>query len=448
MKTRNVVRIVTEVPGPKSRKLFAEAEKNVPRGVGHQTPVAIASAKGATITDVDGNTFIDLAGGIGTMNVGHGREEVVDSIKEQADKYLHACFQVLIYEPYIRLAEKLNTLSPGQFAKKTILLNSGAEAVENGIKIAKYYTGRYGVISFHEAFHGRTALTMSLTGQNQPYKANFGPSVPGIYHLPYAYCYRCAFNQKYPNCNLACASYVERLFESVITADAVAAMIVEPVQGEGGFIVPPKEFLPELCRICKERGIVYIDDEIQAGMARTGKLFAAEHFAIEPDIVLTAKSLGGGTVISGVTGRAEIMDAPHPGGLGSTYGGNPLSCQASLAALKLIEKDKLAYRSGIVGEKMTKSLRSMQAKYPLIGDVRGLGAMVAIELVKDRKTKEPASKETAAIREKCYKNGLIVIGAGIHHNVLRFLAPLVITDDMLAEAMAIIDNVLKDVSGH
>ena len=444
MSRGNIVKILTEVPGPKSRQLYSEREQNVPRGPGHMTPIAISSAKGATITDVDGNTYIDFASGIGVLNVGHRPDEIVKVIKEQADKYLHAYFHVTLYESYIRLAKKLNTVTPGQFPKKTILLNSGAEAVENAIKIAKYHTNRYGVLSFLEGFHGRTATTMSVTGQIQPYKYNFGPPVPWIYHLPFAYCYRCPLSQTYPACDLACAKYVERVFESIIQADAVAALIVEPVQGEGGFIVPPKEFLPELYKICKDKGIVFIADEIQTGVARTGKMFAIEHSSIEPDMITTAKSLGGGTVLSAVTGKAEIMDAPHPCGLGGTYGGHPLSCQAGLVALDLVEKNNLIARANTIGDKIKQSFYAMQEKYPIIGDVRGLGAMVAIELVKDRKTKEPAKQECALVREKCYKNGLIALGAGIQGNVVRTLAPLVITDEELEEGLSILDEALKN----
>jgi len=445
MTGKGIVKIVTDIPGPKSRQLYSENEQNVPRGVGHQTPIAVSSAKGATVTDVDGNTYFDFAGGIGVLNVGHRADEVVRAIKEQADKYLHVCFHVLIYESYIRLANKLNTITPGQFPKKTLLLNSGAEAVENAIKIAKYYTKRYGVLSFLEGFHGRTALAMSLTGQIQPYKSNFGPSVPWVYHLPFAYCYRCPFGQTYPSCEVVCARYMERVFESEISADAIAALIVEPVQGEGGFIVPPKEFFPELRRICNEHGIVFIDDEIQTGFARTGKLFAAEHFSIEPDMVLTAKSLGGGMIISAVTGKAEIMEAPHVGGLGGTYGGHPLSCQASLATIDIIERDNLAGRADSIGKKLKEALYAMQERYPIIGDVRGLGAMVAVELVKDRATKEPAPKEAAQIRVKCYQNGLIMLSAGIHHNVMRILVPLVITDEELEEALSILEEAFKSI---
>lgn len=445
MAKRDIVKIVTEVPGPKGRQLYTEMEQSVPRGVGHLTPVAVSHAKGATVTDVDGNTYLDFAGGIGTLNVGHCPDEVVKAIKDQADNYLHTCFHVLIYEPYIRLANKLNTITPGQFPKKTMLVNSGAEAVENAIKIAKYHTKRYGVLSFLEAFHGRTALTMTLTGQMQPYKYNFGPSIPWVYHLPYAYCYRCPCGQSYPSCELACVKYVEQIFNSVISSDAIAALIVEPVQGEGGFIVPPKEFLPELYKICKEKGIVFIDDEVQTGMARTGKMFAIEYSQIEPDMLLTAKSLGGGTVLSAVTGKAEIMDAPHAGGLGATFGGHPVSCQASLAALDLIDKNNLIARSMSIGDKMKRAFLAMQEKYPIIGDVRGLGAMVAIELVKDRATKEPAPKESALIRKKCYESGLIIIGAGIHANVIRILVPLVITDEELEEGLSILEENFKSI---
>ena len=445
MTGRSIVKIMTDVPGPKSRQLYREMEQNVPKGIGHQTPIAISRAKGATITDVDGNIYIDFAGGIGVLNFGHRPDEVVKAIKEQADKYLHACFHVNIYEPYIRLANKLNTITPGQFPKKTMLVNSGAEAVENAIKIARYYKKRYGVLSFLGGFHGRTTLTMSLTGQIQPYKRNLVPPDPWGCHLPFAYCYRCPFGQTYPSCEVVCAKYVERVFESVMPPDTIAALIVEPVQGEGGFIVPPKEFLPELYRICKENGIVFIADEVQTGFARTGKMFAIEHSSIEPDIITMAKSLGGGTVLSAVTGKAEIMDAVHPGGLGTTYGGHPVSCQASLAALDLIEKNSLVTRANTIGDKMKQALRTTQEKYPIIGDVRGLGAMVAIELVKDRVTKEPASKETALVREKCYQNGLITIGAGIHHNVIRFLGPLVITDEELDEGLSILEKAISSV---
>jgi 4-aminobutyrate aminotransferase/(S)-3-amino-2-methylpropionate transaminase len=443
---RNIVKIVTDIPGPKSRQLTSESNKNVAKGVYLATPIAISSAKGATITDVDGNTYIDFAGGIATLNVGHRSDEVVQAIKEQADRYLHACFHVNIYEPYIRLANKLNDITPGQFPKKTMLVNSGAEAVENAVKIARFYRKQYGILSFLEAFHGRTALTMSLTGQIQPYKYNLGPPDPWVYHLPFAYCYRCPFGQTYPSCEVICAKYMERVFESVMPPDSIAALIVEPVQGEGGYIVPPKEFLPEIYSICKKNGIVFIADEIQSGFARTGKMFAIEHFQIEPDIITMAKSLAGGMVLSAVTGNAEIMDAVHLGGLGTTFGGHPLSCQAGLATIDLIDTNNLTNRANTIGDKMKQALSAMQEKYPIIGDVRGIGAFVAIELVKDRATKEPAPNETALVRERCCQNGLITISGGIQRNVLRFPVPLVITDEELDEGLSILEESFKGIS--
>ncbi|MFC1934865.1 4-aminobutyrate--2-oxoglutarate transaminase [Chloroflexota bacterium] len=443
--TRNIVKIGTEIPGPKSRQLYAWMEQNVPRGVGHQTPIALSSGKGATVTDLDGNVYLDFASGIGALNAGHCPDEVVKAIKDQADKYLHVCFMVMIEESYIRLADKLNAVIPGQFPKKTALFSSGAEAVENAIKIAKYHTRRRGVLSFLQGYHGRTALTMSLTGQIHPYKYNYGVSVPEIYHLPFAYCYRCPFNHTYPSCEIACARYIEHIFKSVIEPEAIAALITEPVQGEGGFLVPPKEFLSEIYRICHENGILFIVDEIQTGMGRTGKMFAIEHYSIEPDLVTTSKSLSGGMVLSAITGRAEIMDAPHAGGLGGTFSGHPVSCQAALAAFDVIEKNNLAARAEVIGNKIKQAFYKMQEKYPIIGDVRGLGAMVAMELVTDRASKEPAAKEATLLRKKCYENGLIIVGAGIHHNVVRTLVPLVITDEELEEGLAIMNDCLAEL---
>jgi len=445
MAKSSVVKITGEIPGPKSQELFRMMDQSVPRGIFHSTPIAISSASGATITDVDGNTYIDFAGGIGVLNVGHRAEEVVTAIKEQVDKYLHACFHIVTYEPYIRLAAKLNELAPGKFPKKTMLVNSGAEAVENAIKIARYYTKRYGVLSFMGGFHGRTALDITLTGQTQPFKQGFGPLVPGVYHLPYAYCYRCPFGNEYPGCELLCAKYIEQFFATVIPSDDVAAVIAEPVQGEGGFIVPPKEFFTVIDRICKERGILLVADEIQTGFGRTGKMFASEHFQIEPDMMTIGKSLGGGTVLAAVTGRAEVMDAPHVGGIGGTYGGHPISCQASLAVIDLIQKKDLLHTAVSIGDRLKQRFCAMQEKYPIIGDVRGIGAMVGMELVRDRVTKEPAAKEAAFVCQKSYKNGLIIAGAGVYHNVIRVLAPLVITDEELEEGLSILEEAIKSL---
>ena len=295
-------------------------------------------------------------------------------------------------------------------------------------------------------FHGRTALNMSLTGQIQPYKYGFGPSIPGIYHVPYANCYRCFFGREYPACDLYCVKYIREVFTTVIAPEEVAAILAEPVQGEGGFVVPPKEFLPELSKLCKDNGIVFVIDEVQTGFGRTGKMFASEHFQIEPDIISMGKSIGGGTVLSAVTGRAEVMDAPHTGGIGTTFGGNPISCQAGLVTIDLIQKKGLIARAVSIGDRLKKGFYAMQEKYTIIGDVRGVGAMVAMELVKDRKTKEPAAQESALVRKICYENGLLLASAGVYHNVIRTLAPLVITDDELDEAISILEGAIKSIS--
>jgi 4-aminobutyrate aminotransferase/(S)-3-amino-2-methylpropionate transaminase len=445
MKERRIVKISTQIPGPRSRDVYNLINLNVPKGIFHITPIAVSSAKNATITDLDGNVFLDFTSGIGVVNVGHCADEVVMAIKEQADRYLHTCFHVVTCEHYVRLAGKLNDIAPGRSRKKTLLLNSGAEAVENAVKIARYYTKRHGMLSFMRGFHGRTNLALALTGQVQPYKRGFGPFVPEVYHLPYAYCYRCSFGREYPDCEMTCTKAIEEVFKTVVSPDEVAGLIIEPVLGEGGYVVPPMEFMKKIENICKERGVIFIVDEIQTGFGRTGKMFASEHFNLDPDIMVTAKSLGGGTVLSAVTGRSEVMDAPDTGGLGGTYGGNPLSCRASLAAIELIERDNLAGRAVAVGEKLRRGLLDIQEKYPIIGDVRGLGAMVAVELVKDRETKTPAPQETRMVLETCYKNGLILLGAGADHNVLRAPIPLVITDEEIEEGLSILDEAFKSL---
>ncbi len=433
-----------EIPGLKSLKLKEEMERHTPRGINHATTIAIAEAKGARVTDVDGNTYLDFTGGIGVLNVGHRADEVVEAIKKQADRYLHLCFSVFIYESYIALARRLNEVTPGNFAKKTIFLNSGAEAVENAIKFARSYTKRYGILSFERSFHGRTFTALSLTGQIDPYKYGFGPFMSEVHHLPYAYCYRCPFEKEYPTCELRCAMYIEELFNSRIAPDTVAALIVEPVLGEGGFVVPPKEFLPLLKSICAKHGIVFVADEIQSGMGRTGKMFAIEHFGVVPDLITTAKSLGGGMVLSAVTGRAEIMDAPQIGGVGGTYGGNPLSCVAGLAVFDIVEKENLLARGQGIGEKIRSSFLEMQQRYPVVGDVRGLGSMMAMEFVKDRKTKEPAPELVASIIASCQREGLILLSTGGYHNVIRVLAPLIISDEELDAALTILESAIAE----
>lgn len=437
----------TQVPGPKSKELLELRQKYVPRGISYSTQIFVEKAKGAVITDIDGNQFIDFAGGIGVINVGHCHEKVVKAAKEQIDRFIHTSFNVAQYEPYVRLAEKLAEVTPGNFPKKTMFANSGAEAVENAIKIAKKYTNRSGVIALECAFHGRTLLTMSLTSKVKPYKYGFGPFASDIYKIPSAYCYRCYYGQSYPSCDMQCLKNLERFFIAECSSDKIAALIAEPVQGEGGFIVPPPEFLPGLKEICEKHGIVFIADEIQTGFGRTGKLFAVENFGVEPDLLAIAKSLGAGFPLSAVTGRAEIMDAPAPGEIGGTYGGNPVACAAALQVIDIMKDEKLPERANWVGSVFAGRLKEMQEKYPVIGDVRGLGAMIAIELVNDRKTKEPAKEITSRLTAECYKRGLIFLSAGIYSNVLRFLMPLVITEDELNQAADIMEASLKEVCG-
>ena len=439
------IQLRTEIPGPKSKALLARREAAVPRGPQLVTPIFAAKAEGAWIEDVDGNRYLDFAGGIGCLNSGHRAPRVETAVRAQLDKFLHTCFGVTPYESYLALAEKLNALAPISGAKKTFFINTGAEAVENAIKIARAYTKRPAVICFEDAFHGRTLLTMSLTSKTNPYKVGFGPFAPEIYRIPYANCYHCSYGLTYPSCNISCARHLEDTFKRVVAADQVAAIIAEPVLGEGGFVVPPREFFPIIREICDQHGILFIADEVQSGIGRTGKMFAIEHYGVQPDLVITAKSLGGGLPLAAVTGRAEIMDAPGPGGLGGTFAGNPLSCAAALAVLDLFEKESLLARANQLGDRFQKRAREWQERWPLIGDVRGMGGMQAIELVKSRDNREPAKDETKEVTEFCYEHGLITISAGSYGNVIRVLVPLVITDDQMDEGLAVLEAALAHV---
>ncbi|MBS3977155.1 MAG: 4-aminobutyrate--2-oxoglutarate transaminase [Syntrophomonadaceae bacterium] len=438
--------LLTEIPGPKSKELLALREKYVSRGLANNAPIFVEEAKGALVRDVDGNIFIDFAAGIGVVNVGHSPKEIVDAVKEQAEKFLHTCFHVAMYEPYVRLAEKLTQITPGSFPKKVMLANSGAEAVENAVKLARKHSKRTGIISLECAFHGRTLMAMTLTSKVKPYKFGFGPFAPEIYKIPSAYCYRCIFGRQYPGCDLQCVSYLERFFLSECPHENVAAIIMEPVQGEGGFIAPPPEYLKGLKAVCEKYGILLIADEVQSGFGRTGRMFAVEHFGIEPDMMTLSKSLAAGMPVSAVVGRAEIMDAASPGEIGSTFGGNPVSCVAALKSIELLERDSLADRSYQLGEIMIKRLKHMQDKYPLIGDVRGIGAMVAIELVKDRQTKEPAKEAALKVVRFCVNSGVLALSAGVFSNVIRFLVPLVITEEQLSMGLDVVDRALEAAS--
>ena len=440
------IQIRGEVPGPHSRELMRRREDAVPRGVYSGTPIFVACAEGVVVEDVDGNRFIDFAGGIGTLNVGHRSAAVLDAVRNQADRFLHTAFSVVPYESYVRVAERLNALAPGSFPKKTLLVNSGAEAVENAVKIARCYTRRPAIICFEDAFHGRTLLTMSMTSKTHPYKTGFGPFASEVYRIPFAYCYRCSYSLRYPSCEVHCARHLEDTFKRVVEADSVAALVVEPVLGEGGFVAPPLEFFGILQDICRKHGILLIVDEVQTGFGRTGKLFACEHYGIEPDILVTAKSLGGGLPLAAITGRAEIMDGPVEGGLGGTFGGNPLACEAALAVLNIVQQSDLCVRANHIGERLAARAKRWQEQWPIIGDVRGVGAMQALELVRSPETREPAAEETSRVVRYSYEHGLILFSAGTYGNVIRLLMPLVVADEQLDEGLDVLQAAIESVA--
>ncbi len=430
-----------------TEKLIQRKNNAVARGIANSTGVFVEKASGAVMTDVDGREFLDFYAGVGVLNAGHCPEPVVKAIQAQAGKLLHSFFAIGMYEPYVALAEKMNALMPGSSPKKTMFANSGAEAVENAVKIARHATKRTGIIAFEAAFHGRTFMTMSLTSKVKPYKYGFGPFAPEIYKVPSAYCYRCHYRSTYPGCGMHCLENFERFFAAEIDAEHIAAMIIEPIQGEGGFIVPPPEFLPGLKSICESKGILMIVDEVQSGFARTGKMFAIENWGVEPDLMTTAKSIAAGMPLSAVTGKAEYMDAPDAGNIGGTYGGNPLSCVAGLETIKFIEEQKLCERATQVGNATMTRLKALQEKCSAIGDIRGVGSMIGIELVKDRQTKEPAKEITSKVVKYCLEQGVMLISAGIFSNVIRLLIPLVVTDEQLDRGLTVLEqSILRAVS--
>ena len=434
-------KVLTEIPGPKSREWFERRASAVPKGVANVHPIVTARASGAIIEDVDGNRLIDLATGISVLNVGHTSPEVVAAAQRQLELDTHSCFHVTANEPYIELAERLNALAPGKAAKKTMFANSGAEAVENAVKIARKATGRQAIVTFDHAFHGRTLLAMSLTAKVMPYKQGMGPFAPEIYRLPFAYPYRWASGPD--ACAREALAYATEEMHKHIGEESIAAVIVEPIQGEGGFIVPAPGFLKGLADFCGANGIVFIADEIQSGMGRAGRWFAIEDEGVVPDLITSAKSLGGGLPISAVTGRAELMDAVHVGGLGGTYGGNPVAAAAALAVLDQIEREGLLERSRELGGRMMTTLRDMQGRHDVIGDVRGRGMMTAIELVKDRATKEPLDGPTgSAIVRRCLENGVVILKAGTYDNVIRLLPPLTIDEALLDEGLGVLDEAI------
>ncbi|MFC8720039.1 4-aminobutyrate--2-oxoglutarate transaminase [Kitasatospora sp. NPDC057198] len=440
-------RLVTAIPGPKSQELQSRKLGAVPAGVGTTLPVYVSRAGGGVLEDVDGNSLIDFGSGIAVTNVGNSAAAVVARATEQLAAFTHTCFMVTPYEGYVAVAEQLNELTPGDHDKRTALFNSGAEAVENAVKIARAYTKRTAVVVFDHGYHGRTNLTMGLTAKNMPYKQGFGPFAPEIYRVPVAYPYRWLTGAE--NCAAEAAAQAIEVITKQIGAENVAAIIIEPIQGEGGFIEPAKGFLPAVVEFAKANGIVFVADEIQTGFCRTGQWFACEDEGVVPDLITTAKGIAGGLPLAAVTGRAEIMDAAHAGGLGGTYGGNPVACAAALGAIETMKSEDLNGRARRIGEVMLGRLRAMQEKFAdsdrvRIGEVRGRGAMIAVELVKPG-GKEPDPEATAAIAKACHAEGLVVLTAGTYGNVLRFLPPLVIPEHLLTEGLDILESAFAAV---
>jgi 4-aminobutyrate aminotransferase/(S)-3-amino-2-methylpropionate transaminase len=434
---------VTEVPGPRSAALLARREATVARGVSSTVPVFVTAAGGGILVDADDNALIDFGSGIAVVNVGNAAEQVVTAVRDQVARFTHTCFMITPYEGYVAVCEELARLTPGDHEKRSALFNSGAEAVENTVKVARSYTGRQAVVVFDHAYHGRTNLTLALTAKNMPYKHTFGPFAPEVYRMPMAYPFRWPTGPD--DCGPEAAEQVITAIDRQIGADNVACVLIEPIQGEGGFVVPGAGFLPALAEYCRANGIVFVADEVQTGFGRTGAWFASEHEGVVPDLIATAKGIAGGLPLAAVTGRAEIMDAVHVGGLGGTFGGNPVACAAALAAIRTIEEMDLIAAARRIGEIMLARLREIQQRNPAIGDVRGRGAMMAVELVQPG-TKTPDPILTQAVARSCHEAGLVVLTCGTFGNVLRFLPPLVIPDHLLAEGLDLVDEAFAAVS--
>ena len=430
-------RLVTAIPGPKSTEALKRRTEATSGGLGMAIPVVIERASDAILLDIDGNQIIDLGSGIGVTGVGNSAQRVVDRVIEQVQAFTHTCFTVAPYMNYIEVCEKLNAMTPGSHKKKSILVNSGAEAVENAVKIARHYTKRPAIVVFEHSYHGRTNLTMALTAKNMPYKEGFGPFAPEVYRVPMPYSFHWVGDQA--TISQDAIEMVTHKIDKEIGAHNVAAILIEPIQGEGGFIVPPKGFLPALAKYSKDNGIVFIADEVQTGFARTGHMFAVEEEGVVPDMVVTAKGIAGGLPLAAVTGRAEVMDSVHASGLGGTYGGNPIACAAALGAMETMEEENLVARARHIGEILGSSLRDLAKKYPVIGEVRGRGAMQAIELVEPG-TKNPNTAAMNAVVKYCQSQGVLVLTAGTYSNVVRFLPPLVITDELLKDALSVLDD--------
>lgn len=443
-------KIITEMlPGPKAQAIIDRREAAVPSAIRCGYPVVIERGEGAMIEDVDGNKFLDWIGGVGVLNIGFSQPEVVEAVKAQADKYFHGMFNVVTHEGYVALAEKLGSIAPVKGDKKKVFFaNSGAEADENAVKVAKGYTGRSNIIVFSGAFHGRTYYTMTMTSK-KAYAAGMGPLADGVFRAQFPYYYRNPEGLPEEKEVEYYIDSIKAVFEQCAAADTIAAIVVEPLQGEGGFIPAPIEWIKAVRKICDDNGILLIADEVQSGFCRTGRMFASEYWkeaGVEPDIIATAKSIAAGVPLSAIIARAEVMEGVAPGTIGGTYCGNPLACAASLKTIEIMERDHLADRSVEIGKKVTARYKEIQKKYPVVGDVRGLGGMIGIEFVKDPETKEPDAALTADIIQTCAKNGLLVEGAGTYNNVIRFLAPLVITDEQLEAGLDIFEAAVKECS--
>ena len=430
-------KLVTEIPGPKSQEIIKRRSEAVSASLGMALPAVITHSSGGILLDVDGNQFIDMGSGIAVVNVGNSAPAVVERVQKQVAEFTHTCFMIAPYEGYIEVCELLNELTPGKFKKKSALFNSGAEALENAVKIARHYTKRQAVVVFEHGYHGRTNLTMAMTAKNMPYKEGFGPFTPEVYRMPMAYPYRHEGNIEH-----ALEEVIHKI-EKEIGGKNLAAICIEPIQGEGGFIVPPKGFLPGLAKFAKDNGALFIADEVQTGFARTGQWFACEDEGVEPDLITTAKGIAGGLPLAAVTGRAEVMDEIHPSGLGGTYGGNPIACAAALGAIETIKSEKLVDRANAIGKIMVDTLTAMQKKYPVIGEVRGRGAMIAIELVQPG-SKEPNGEIMGKVVKYAQSKGVLFLTAGTYGNVLRFLPPLVISDELVKDAMSVLDEAFKN----
>ncbi|MDT7561574.1 MAG: 4-aminobutyrate aminotransferase / (S)-3-amino-2-methylpropionate transaminase / 5-aminovalerate [Pseudonocardiales bacterium] len=437
--------LVTAVPGPRSAALQERRVRSVSAGIGAVLPIYIDEASGAILRDVDGNQLIDFASGIAVTSVGNSDPRVVARVREQVEKFTHTCFMVTSYEPYVEVCEQLNELTPGDHEKRSALFNSGAEAVENAVKIARYATGRDAVVAFDHGYHGRTNLTMALTAKSMPYKSGFGPFAGEIYRVPMAYPYR------WPTGPERCADEAFAEFVSMVHAQVgelnTAAVLLEPIQGEGGFIVPAPGFVARVAEWCHQNGIVFIADEVQTGFCRTGDWFASTHENVVPDLITTGKAIGGGLPLAAVTGRAELMNAVHTGGLGGTYGGNPIACAAALGAIETMREDNLVERARQLGGVLRSRLDTLASKYPVIGEVRGRGLMQAVELVSDAGAKTPDPALTSALTAACHRNGLLTLTCGTFGNVLRFLPPLVISEELLDEGLSVFESALAEVAG-